>query len=282
MKRIVNFILISVMVLSLFSSSSFGAENNRLDLRKNEEYKKMDRELKKEIDKINEKVEHDYVNFILNEKGNISIDNSQSTSIVDPGSGSSPAVEPGVDRYFDFLGICFWDENESGAGAFAQATGSLTNKTLSLRAWGDPLWSTATAWGTLGRDFFFDSSYNKTAYVRLKGSYKATLLTFLNPTLVSDGSANLVIRAELWDTTTGSRLESRTIYDETLIGIAEGSYPQGSFDETFETTLRANHSYKATIYVECKAIGRVTGSTRSTAYEGSGEYIKLDSVSVTF
>ncbi len=190
-------------------------------------------------------------------------------------------MNSGEDRTFDYMGVMDWGSEISTGSGFTKTSGSLSSKKLYLRADADPLWCSTTAWGYMGRDFYFNGSSNKSAYVTIEGDYVTSLISVLDPQIFSDASAAVEIKAEIWDTTVSSRLDSRTILDESIGSMDAGGFTD-NYSDTFSVMLKPQHSYVAIVYVELTANSRITGSARAYAHPDDNGYVKVNKVKITF
>ncbi len=263
MKKIISLIIVATMLL-LSLSISF-AEKKK-DTMTEEEFEQ-------QIELVNQQVQKMHESFIFGTDNNLNDVDVQST---DPGGGSPIAVKPGVNATFTTLTLIDYNKITSGSGAYAKAAGSLSAKKLYLRADADPLYSNATAYGTLGRDFWFDSTSNRFAYVAFAGNVVGELYGY-NSSL---GSISIV--GKIYDVTDGTLVTSTALYSNSVDSVLDAKSINSNFSKKAGITLQAGHRYKAVIEVDVSAQARAISGAYSQFHNDRNGYVKLDSIAITF
>lgn len=269
-----NIMLIMTIVFTLsFISTSFAVDTITTE-----------KDFYKMKEKMKEKIEQDITNSILSPVKSHFI-KQKKLNMIQP-RGVDPDVDiVDSDTTFYNLDLIDYDTEESGAGAAdAKASGSLYSKKLWLRADAPPLYTSAEAWGYLGKEFMYDGNSSKSVDIIFYGRYQGHLVNSFNPGVSgSTGKAKIKLSVEVWDAESDSRVARRTVLNESVSKFIEREDLASSFNETLQVNLKPGHVYKTILRATVEADGFITGTGISSFHKDYGsDYIMLKKVKVDF
>ncbi|UNC92813.1 hypothetical protein [Candidatus Contubernalis alkaliaceticus] len=152
-----------------------------------------------------------------------------------------PTVNVGQNRTFYYANIGNSGQNSWGVG-IANGDYSITNRRARSSASAVGIGS-GQSWGLVGLRFNVSGSSNRTAYIRMAGSYRGSLLGSFT------GYSNAQINLHVYDLSASSELDSRSILNITSSdGIARN--PNNSYNRSSLVSLQPGRQYLAYLRID--------------------------------